>query len=186
MHNQTLTNGGVRMICEEDVVFVGQFTKPHGIKGEITLATTYKGLFEESDEPYVVCEMDGIFVPFYIDSFRPKGTSAWLVKLEGVDDEVAAKKFTDKAVYYPVGLLSDIEEDDSSWERFIGYVLADVKSGDIGTVVDVDESTANVLFRVDDNGTERLIPIAPDMVSLLDKQGKRIIMSLPEGILDLN
>lgn len=175
------------MIREEDLVVIGRFAGPHGVKGEITLVTSYDGLFEEADDPYIVCDMDGIFVPFYIESFRPKGSSALLVKLDDVDDEVSAKRFTNKAVYYPSGILSEWEHDDRSWNRFIGYTIVDKVSGrEIGTVTAVDESTANVLLRVDDNGRERLIPIVLGMIDSVDEQRRRMELSLPEGILDLN
>ena len=55
------------MIRKEELFKIGKFTKPHGVKGEITLLTQYEGL-ETMDEPYIVCEMDGIFVPFFVES----------------------------------------------------------------------------------------------------------------------
>ncbi|RRD62061.1 ribosome maturation factor RimM [Tannerella forsythia] len=173
------------MIRKEDIATIGQFAKPHGIKGELTLVTNYNRLFEDTDNPYVVCEMDGIWVPFFVESFRSKSTSSLLVKLEGVNDETTAKKFTNRTVYYPADALPE-DDDNESWTRFIGYMLTDEVLGEIGTVADVDESTANIVFRVDDQGKERLIPMAEEMICSIDEQGKRMIVSLPEGILDLN
>ena len=43
------------MIKKEDVFKIGQFAKPHGIKGEITLLTT-SDVFDDSDDPFIVCE----------------------------------------------------------------------------------------------------------------------------------
>ena len=54
------------MIKKEDVFKIGQFAKPHGIKGEIALVTN-SDVFDDSDDPYIVCEMDGILVPFFIE-----------------------------------------------------------------------------------------------------------------------
>lgn len=51
------------MIKKEDVFKIGQFAKPHGIKGEIALVTN-SDVFDDSDDPYIICEMDGILVPF--------------------------------------------------------------------------------------------------------------------------
>lgn len=55
------------MIKKEDVFKIGQFAKPHGIKGEIALVTN-SDVFEDSDDPYIICEMDGILVPFSLRS----------------------------------------------------------------------------------------------------------------------
>lgn len=49
------------MIKKEDVFKIGHFAKPHGIKGEITLVTDCD-LFDDSDDLFVVCDMDGILV----------------------------------------------------------------------------------------------------------------------------
>lgn len=51
------------MIKSEEVFKIGQFTKPHGIKGEITLVTDCD-VFDDTDDPYIICDMDGILVPF--------------------------------------------------------------------------------------------------------------------------
>ena len=41
------------MIKKEDVFKIGQFAKPHGVKGEIALITDYD-LFDDSEDDYVV------------------------------------------------------------------------------------------------------------------------------------
>ena len=51
------------MIREEEVFKIGQFAKPHGIKGELSLVTN-SDVLEDAEDPYIVCEMDGILVPF--------------------------------------------------------------------------------------------------------------------------
>lgn len=53
------------MIKKEDVFKIGQFAKPHGVKGEISLVTDYD-LFDDSEDDYIVCDMDGILVPFLL------------------------------------------------------------------------------------------------------------------------
>ena len=74
------------MIKKEDVFKIGQFAKPHGIKGEIALVTN-SDVFDDSDDPYIICEMDGILVPFFIEEYRYKTDTVILLKLKNVDDE---------------------------------------------------------------------------------------------------
>lgn len=52
------------MIKSDEVFKIGQFAKPHGIKGEITLMTDCD-VFDDTDDPYIICDMDGILVPFF-------------------------------------------------------------------------------------------------------------------------
>ena len=65
-------------------------------------------------------------------------------------------------------------------------MMTDEMLGEIGTVTNVDEFTANIVFRVDDQGEERLILIALEIICSIDEPGRRMTVLLSEGILDLN
>jgi 16S rRNA processing protein RimM len=179
------------MIRKETLFRIGHFAKPHGIKGELTFVPEGDA-FDPLKYPFLICEMEGIPVPFYVERSRPKGHATTLVKLERMDDETAAGTLAGKPVYYPLsaGQKQRMEEDDeaqitSSWSRFAGYVLEDELQGWEGTITAVDETTLNTLFRVNCRGRELVIPIADQLIRSIDLPGKRIIVSLPEGITDL-
>lgn len=180
------------MIRQEDVTAVGELIKTHGIAGELVMTSPYDGLFEGTDTPYIICDMDGILVPFFIERYRPRGAASLLVKLEYVDDERAARRFVRRTVYYPIDRLPeddpewDPEGDNPAWEHFVGYRLTDAEGHEVGTVAAVDASTANVLFRVDRGGQELLIPVAGEVVHGVDHVARRIAVDMPEGLLDLN
>lgn len=174
------------MIHEEDIFKIGQFGKPHGIKGEITLITQ-SDVLEETDEPYIICDMDGIFVPFFTENWRYKTDSTILVKLDGVDDEASAREFTHKEVYFS---LDEVDEDDDlvgdmTWDNFIGYLVSDQKLGELGPVTAIDESTINVLMHIDHQGDELLFPAAEELIISADHDKKLLVVNLPEGLLDL-
>ena len=50
------------MITLEEVVPVGQFLKPHGVKGEISATVNVEDIEAFSA---IICSMDGILVPFF-------------------------------------------------------------------------------------------------------------------------
>lgn len=177
------------MIRQEEVAAVGELIKTHGIAGELVMKTLYDGLFEGTDTPYIICDMDGILVPFFIERYRPRGAASLLVKLEYVDDERAARRFVRRTVYYSIDRLPENDSegaDDPAWECFVGYQLTDEAGHEVGTVTAVDASTANVLFRVDRGGQELLIPVAGEVVHSVDHAARRIAVAMPEGLLDLN
>ncbi len=177
------------MIRREEVAAVGELIKTHGIAGELVMKTLYDELFEGTDTPYIICDMDGILVPFFIESYRPRGAASLLVKLEYVDDEHAARRFVHRTAYYPIDRLPENDSegaDDPAWECFVGYQLTDEAGREVGTVAAVDASTANVLFRVDREGHELLIPVASEVVHGVDHAARRIAVAMPEGLLDLN
>ncbi|MCC8143453.1 MAG: ribosome maturation factor RimM [Tannerellaceae bacterium] len=173
------------MIREEEVIKIGYFAKPHGIKGEVSLVTRYDVL-DASAEPYLVCDMEGILVPFYVEEYRYKTDNVILVKLENINDEVAAARFANKDVFYPLTELEGGElQKELAWEDFIGYTVIDTVLGKIGPVTDVDESTMNVLFSIDREGKEVLIPVAEEFIEAADHTARSLTLTLPEGVLDL-
>ena len=72
------------MIKKEDVYKIGVLTKPHGIKGEVSFSFT-DDVFDRVECDYLICLMDGILVPFFIEEYRFKNDSVALVKFDGID-----------------------------------------------------------------------------------------------------
>ena len=172
------------MILKEETVKIGYFARPHGIKGELSLVTD-NDLFEDEDDPYVICEMDGILVPFFVEAFRYKSNTVILVKLEGINDEKAAKQFVNQEVFYPTNRLKTPLSDHFAWQNFLGYMLEDKEKGKLGIITYVDETTINTLFTVDYQGKELLVPIADPLVDSIDHAQRKIVVAVPNGILEL-
>lgn len=175
------------MIRRESVFKIGRFGKPHGVKGEISLAVT-NGLFDKAEIPYIVCDIDGILVPFFIEGRRYKSSAVILLKLECVDTGEASGKFLNREVYCPRDAVD--EEDgagvsEETWESFLGYTVTDRTSGLSGQITAVDESTVNVLLQIDYPGGRLLAPAAGELITAIDYPNRQIIMSLPEGLPDI-
>ncbi|CAK7052118.1 MAG: Ribosome maturation factor RimM [Parabacteroides sp.] len=172
------------MIKKEDVFKIGLFTKPHGIKGEIGLMTS-SDVFDDSEDLYIVCDMDGILVPFFVEDYRYKTDNVILLKLKNVDDEQAAREFSNREVFYPLDKMEDDLIGDITWDSFIGYQVVDEAIGELGAITDVDESTINVLLQIDHKGKEILLPAAEELILSADHENKTLTVSVPEGLLDL-
>lgn len=173
------------MIRQDEVFKIGVFGKPHGIKGELSLITE-SDAFDDTDEPYIVCEMDGILVPFFIEEYRYKSDTVVLVKIENVDNEQDAREFVNKEVFYP---LEKVDQDDllenMSWDNLIGFNVIDEHHGTLGIIRDIDESTINVLIGIDYNGKELLLPAVEDFIQSVDYDKKELQVSVPDELLDL-
>lgn len=174
------------MIKEEDVFKIGRFAKPHGVKGELSLLTTCD-LFDDSEDPYIVCDMDGILVPFFIEEYRYKSDSVILVKLEYVDTEEAAREFVNREVYYSAEAVDEGDNriGDMTWDSFIGYTVSDKQHGVLGPIVDVDTHTINILLHIDYKGEELLFPAAEELITTIDHASRQMEVLLPDGLLEL-
>lgn len=176
------------MINPDEVFKIGQFAKPHGIKGEITLIMDYdvSDDWDEQEEPYIICEVNGILVPFFVEEYRYKNDTALLLKLEGIDSEAEAREFSNHMVYYPLSKVNTNElVGDITWDNFIGFTVVDKQRGEIGQITHVDETTLNVLLEIRYDGRDILLPAADELIQDVDYSQKRIMVSMPEGLLDL-
>lgn len=176
------------MIQKDEIVAIGKFQKTHGLKGELNALLDVEGDYANDGNPLIV-DVDGIFVPFYAESVRSKGTESFLVKLRGVDSNEKAREFVNKEVF---GLRKDLVEyfDDPDAELtadFVGFCIVDRRFGEVGTITDIDDSTANVLFIVESpDGRTLYIPVAEEFIVAVDDEKQTVETSLPDGLIDLN
>ena len=85
------------MITAQEISPIGFLGKTHGVNGEINLITDVDVDIEELS--CIVLDIDGINVPFFFDSIRPRGTESYLVMIDGVDSEAKAAMLVNKKVY---------------------------------------------------------------------------------------
>ncbi|MBR5964205.1 MAG: 16S rRNA processing protein RimM [Bacteroidaceae bacterium] len=172
------------MINPDEVICIGKFTRTHGVKGEIAMSFT-NDVFDRTDCPYLICSMDGILVPFFIEEYRFKSNTVALIKFEHIDTIEQARAFTNKEAYFPVKYIPEDEELEYTWESFIGYEIFDATLGFVGEVVDVDDTTINVLFIVErPDGSEVMIPAQEDLIENLDHDNRKVLFNLPEGLIE--
>ena len=171
------------MIKPQEVIKIGKVTKTHGVSGELS-CTFINDIFGEDEAPYLVADIGGILVPFFIEEYRFKSDVTALIKFEDIDDTDSAKLLIGRELFFPMKYITDSEPLNYG-EGIIGYKIYSAGKL-IGTIEGVDDSTANVLFSViTESGEELLIPAVDDFVENIDDEKKEILMNLPEGLLDI-
>lgn len=173
------------MIRREEVYKIGKLGKPHGVKGEVSFLFD-DDVFDRVDADYLVLDMDGILVPFFMEEYRFKSNENALVKFEDIDTQDQARNLTGREVFFP-RQLSDADEENLSWAEIVDFKLIDATTQkSVGTIDSVDDNTINILFEVTSpEGKELLIPASEDLIERVDAQKKEIWVNLPEGLLDL-
>ena len=169
------------MIKKEDVYKIGRLGKAHGVKGEVSFQFT-DDIFDSVDAEYLVLDVDGILVPFFMEEYRFRNDSVCLVKFCDVDTQQRAQELTGCDVYFPRALAEEAEET-PSLSSLVGFKIVSVPDGStIGTIAAIDDTTQNILFELED-GT--LIPASDELIENIDVNKKEIIMNIPEGLLDI-
>ena len=132
------------------------------------------------------CEMGGRLVSYIVEGYRAKTDTGTRGKRENVENEKAAREFTNREVCF---LREDADEEDlvgdMAWDSVIGYTVIDERHGELGKITDVDETTINVLLQIDHHGNELLLPAAEELITAADHENKTLRVSVPEGLLDL-
>ena len=172
------------MILKNDVVEIGRLLKPHGIKGEVTLLFD-KPEYGDIDTEYYFLEIEGIFVPFFMEEMIFSSDVSARVKFEDINNEVQAAKLSRLPVFLHREAISDLQmEEPSDWDFFIGYTIEQPDGNVIGVITSIDSATINVLFVVESGDDELLIPATEDFIVSVDEGQKIIRMDLPEGLIE--
>ena len=170
------------MIKQEEVYKIGRLGKAHGVKGEVSFQFD-DDIFDRVDADYLVLEIDGILVPFFMEEYRFRNDSICLVKFCDVDTQQRAQELTGYDVYFPRALAEEVEEQ-PSLASLVGFDIVNVSDGKtIGKIATIDDSTVNLLFELED-GT--LIPANDPLSEAIDMQQQQITMNIPEGLLALS
>ena len=195
------------MILDSDVFSIGRFTRTHGIHGEIEVHFT-DDVFDRGEADYVFLKIDGLYVPFFLEDYRFKGSESALFTLDGIDSDTAARELVGHTVYYPLDARPAEDEDTiSSLRAFTGFrlliidrqALAETAEGgdetsedgvptlELGTVKHVETTTANTLLTVETHdGEEVLLPLHDDFVVDYDLRARLLLLDVPDGLIDLN
>ena len=169
------------MIKQEEVYRIGRLGKTHGVRGEVSLQFD-DDIFDRVDADYLVLELDGILVPFFIEEYRFRSDTVALMKFEDVDTQQRANELTGCDVYFLRALAAN-DEGDVSLSLLVGFDLVEANGGTtIGRIAAIDDTTANLLFELEDGC---LIPANDDLIRDIDTKRKTIKMEIPEGLLEL-
>lgn len=176
------------MIRKEEITLAGHFNKPHGIKGEISATLDIDADLEEVK--CVIMDVDGIFVPFFVSSVRPKTADTDLVTLDGIDSEEKARKFSTRPFYLLNSDIPEIELDPEGGlyaSDLIGFTICDNCSGTLGEITDINDMTDNVLFIITTpEKREILLPVADEFILGIDTTERIVETSYPTEIIELN
>lgn len=183
------------MIKKEDVYQIGKLTKAHGLKGEMNFMFT-DDVWDRVESEYLICEVDGILVPFFLEEYRFRSESTALVKFEDLDSADSVQFLVNSEVYFEKKYQEELDEDEVSLNYFIGFKMVEeiqpshdaenVEYSTIGTITDIDDNTENWLFIVErPDGSEVMIPAHEEFIAEIKKEEKIMVMDLPLGLLDL-
>lgn len=170
---------------KEECFYLGKIAKKFSYKGEVLV-------YLDTDEPELYENMESVFVeinknlvPFFIENSALHKNDFLRVKFEDIDNEEQADEILGSELYLPLSFLPKLEGNQFYYHEVIGFEIEDQRLGIVGKIVSVNDSTAQPLFEVLNGTVEILIPMIDQFLVKIDRENKKVIMNLPEGLVEM-
>ena len=172
----------------ENRLVVARVRKPHGLKGEVAVFP----LTDEAEEifragrSFTMVDLAGnpVGEPVIIERSRPFHRE-WLLKFRGLDDRNALESIRDLLLAAPAAELKAPEGDEVYLHELTGFAVRDEQDQALGLVTGLYEVPSGLMLEVQGPKREFLLPYKKEFVRSVDRAERRLIVSLPEGLLDL-
>src|SRR5262249_310735 len=107
-----------------------------------------------------------------------------LVALSGVDNRDAAEALVGTRILVRRSDLPPPGENEFYYHEIVGFEVATVEGRPLGAVAETMPTGANDVWVVRGNGREYLIPVIGDVVRLIDREARRIVIDPLPGLLE--
>ena len=170
---------------KEDCFYLGKIVKKYSFKGELLVKL-------DTDNPSTYTKMESVFIdknksliPFFIERSSLHKSTLLRVKFEDIDSEEDADKLLKSELYLPLEFLPQLTGNKFYYHEIVGFEAEDLSFGLVGIVKGVNDTTNQAILEIERNGSEILIPLIDDFIKSVDREQKKIILEVPEGLIDI-
>lgn len=166
-------------------ILLGRITKISGYEGfvSVRLERTFIENISELESVFIVIE--GKPVPFIISSFEYPGGDTLKIRFSGYEKDTKVAEFNGCEVFLTT--LGENTQQTDLPGSFIGYEVLTGDKEHLGIISDIIQNPAQYLISViTPDKKEILIPLHGDLIKKINKRGRKIILELPEGLIDIN
>ena len=170
---------------KEDCFYLGKIAKKFSFKGEVLayLDTDAPELYENLESVFVECNKH--LVPFFIETSSFHKNDFLRIRFEDVTTEEEAEALLGNDLYLPLSMLPKLSGNKFYFHEVIGFEVEDQRLGVVGKIQSINDSTAQPLFEVLNGAVEILIPMIDHFLVKIDRENKKVVMNLPEGLIEM-
>ncbi len=169
---------------------VGRLRKPHGLKGECTvfpLTDRPEEVFQPGRQLWMV-DLAGSEVgePLTVERGRSYHRE-WLLKFEGVDSRTALEALPalrGVLVAADADDLAGLEEGEVYTHELVGFAVRTAEGEAVGVVSELYELPSGVTLEIQGPKREFLLPYRQEFIHEVDRAGRQLTVTLPEGLLE--
>jgi 16S rRNA processing protein RimM len=172
-------------VTQDNCYLLGYIVRTHGTSGNVVifLDVDYPADYEELDSVYV--QIRGELVPYFISNFNLQKQGNAIVTFEDVDTIEKAQALIGSSLFLSLDELDELDGEEFYYHEIKGFTVVDQNKGELGVVREVYSLNGQDLIAMDYQGVEVLIPTAEDIVLQADKENKKLMVNLPEGLLEV-
>lgn len=161
-------------------VVVGRIGRPHGLRGDVTIAVT-------TDDPDARFTPGAVLAsdrgPLTVAARRRSGNQL-LLRFAGVDDRDAAEALRGTTLSVPAETLPEVDDPDEFYDhQLVGLTVRHADGRSLGEVIDVwHPPAAPVLLVRRPDGSEEAVPFVRALVPTVDLAGGFLVVEPPDGM----
>ena len=168
----------------EDCFYLGTIVAKYSFKGEVLLKT-------DTDTPENYTNLKSVFintgtdmVPFFIKKVQLHKSALLRIRFDEISNEQDAESILKKKAYLPLSSLPPLTGKRFYYHEVIGFEVFNGAER-IGILEGVNDQTVQHLFDIKGKRKNILIPIHDDFIEEVNRKQKRMVLILPEGLLEL-
>jgi 16S rRNA processing protein RimM len=170
------------------LILMGEITGAHGIKGALKFRSYAESptLFA-SGRQLIVHPPNGVGISFTVKWVQPHRQGLRLM-LNEISDRGQAESLTGAGVYIDRKILPELTDGSHYWFDLIGLAVLTVEGTFLGHLASIIQTGSNDVYVVTGNAAhdeqEILIPALETVVDRIDLDAGRMVVRLPEGLLN--
>lgn len=167
---------------------IGNIIKPHGIHGVLKFKADVflNDSFLKTKKLFLT--LNGQNIPQFVQKIEAIGNDFYLISLEEFANKNQALPFAKSEVLLAENDYQNVvlvHEEIANFQFLIGYEIYNESKVYIGIVNDVIQLSQNNLIATTVSDNEVLIPLHQDLIIDMDKPKRKLILTIPEGLINL-
>lgn len=156
----------------------------HGLRGDLKVRPLTEGSDVLADATEIFLRKAGRAVSSHVPARVVTHKGLVLLRLEGFEHINRVEDLVGSDVLMRLEELSGLEDDEFYWFELQGVQVTDARLGDLGTLEDMFTTPAHDVYVVQGRFGEVLIPAVEQFVREVDTEARRMLVDLPQGLVD--
>jgi len=167
----------------DELIRIGKILKSQGHRGAVRVLplTDFPERFQDMQRVRV--KLQDSTADYTLEEIKPHGKFL-AIKFKEILDMDAAEKLKGSFIEVTRQELVPLQEGNYYIFDIIGMSVFDLAGTLLGEVTDVIQTGANDVYVVETGGNPLLIPALKQVVKEIDLPGRRMLVELPEGLVD--